>query len=256
MLHRIQQGALRVALLLLLSGCTPDPSLDPPLPPAPAPPSTTLTVHIHHHVDGQPLVLNQSWYKNENGDDYQVSEYKYYISHLELIAEDGHRFAEPEVYHLVDEARPGSRTISFGPVPPKRYHQLRLLIGVDSLRNVSGAQTGALDPLHGMFWTWNTGYIMAAFAGTSPQAGPIPQNLSFHIGGFSGPHSALRWVTLDLDLELEPGQAHRLDLYNNLNEWFRGAHLIDFSQFSSLSAPGFGASMMADNYATMFSLQP
>jgi hypothetical protein len=39
----------------------------------------------------------------------------------------------------------------------KNITAIKFLLGVDSLKNVSGIQTGALDPAKGMFWTWNTG---------------------------------------------------------------------------------------------------
>ncbi len=248
-------GLLFAALSLMALSCTPDPNLDIPEPKVPDP-SPSILLRIHHQVDAEPLIFGQKWYQNENGDEYRVSEYRYYISHIQLIGQDGTIYSEPEIYHLVDAVNPESSQIRMEDLPPGSYNQLRFLIGVDSLRNVSGAQTGALDPAHGMFWTWNTGYIMAAMMGSSPQAGPIPENLSFHVGGFEGPHSAVRSVVLNLDQPVHPGADTVLDLYNNLNEWFRGPHLIDFSTFSNISAPGYGASMLADNYATMFSLKP
>jgi hypothetical protein len=61
---------------------------------------------------------------------------------------------------------------------------MEFMIGVDSARNNSGAQTGALDPTNGMFWSWSTGYIMAKFEGTSAQSPAAANALKFHIGGF------------------------------------------------------------------------
>ena len=43
-------------------------------------------------------------------------------------------------------------------------------LGVDSLRNVTGVQTGALDPAMDMYWTWNTGYVMAKLEAAAQQA--------------------------------------------------------------------------------------
>jgi len=57
-------------------------------------------------------------------------------------------------------------------------------MGVDSLRNVSGAQTGALSTANGMFWDWNSGYIMLKAEGMSPNS--TSKNFVFHLGGFKG----------------------------------------------------------------------
>ena len=54
-------------------------------------------------------------------------------------------------------------------MPAGNYNSLSFLLGVDSMHNVSGAQTGALDPANDMFWTWNSGYVMAKMEGASPR---------------------------------------------------------------------------------------
>jgi hypothetical protein len=54
-------------------------------------------------------------------------------------------------------------------VPAGTYTGMYLTMGVDSARNVSGAQEGALDPANGMFWSWTSGYIMIKAEGLSPQ---------------------------------------------------------------------------------------
>ena len=53
-------------------------------------------------------------------------------------------------------------------LPEGDYTELQFLLGVDSLHNVSGAQTDDLDPAKDMFWTWNSGYVMAKMEGNSP----------------------------------------------------------------------------------------
>lgn len=55
-------------------------------------------------------------------------------------------------YFLIDASDAGSTTIALQALPGK-YDQVAFTIGVDSIRNISGAQTGALDPGKGMFWT-------------------------------------------------------------------------------------------------------
>jgi hypothetical protein len=71
-----------------------------------------------------------------------------------------------------------------------------MMFGVDSLRNVSGAQTGALSTVNGMFWSWNTGYIMMKAEGISPNSSS--DSFAFHLGGFQGANSVVKTKTFNL----------------------------------------------------------
>lgn len=73
-----------------------------------------------------------------------------------------------------------------------QYDSITFLIGVDSLHNVSGAQTGALDPVNDMFWTWNSGYVMAKLEGNSSSSPQMNQKFEYHIGGYSGKHNVVK----------------------------------------------------------------
>ena len=66
------------------------------------------------------------------------------------------------------------------------------MIGVDSARNTSGAQLGALDPANSMFWSWNSGYIFVRMEGNSPQSTQPYNKLQFHIGGFKGATNCIK----------------------------------------------------------------
>lgn len=62
-----------------------------------------------------------------------------------------------------------------------------LWIGMDSIANTSGKLEGVFDPLLGMYWAWNTGYIQLKLTGVLIQN---HQNFPFeyHIGGYRWPH--------------------------------------------------------------------
>ena len=81
------------------------------------------------------------------------------ISNFKLKKSDGTWWIHPESYFLVDLSNDLSTTLDLGSVPSGEYTELSYTIGVDSLRNVSGAQSGALSTTNNMFWSWNTGYI-------------------------------------------------------------------------------------------------
>jgi hypothetical protein len=64
-------------------------------------------------------------------------------------------------------------------------------IGLDSVSNTSGALSGALDPLNGMFWTWQSGYIHLKLEGTFFKTGRPKTALEFHLGGYRWPNATL-----------------------------------------------------------------
>lgn len=234
---------------LLATACRKKPDVVPPVVPANA-----VTLTMANTVDGQPLVLKTGKYTNAHGDTFVVNAYKYYISNIVLEADNGVKYKEPESYHLVDEAVPASKTIKIKGLPAGKYTKLHFMIGVDSTRNVSGAQTGDLDPAKGMFWTWQSGYIMAKIEGYSPQAGIYPDNLGFHLGGFSGEINAVRNVTLQLPsaANVSGADVPNIHMVSNLAEWFKTPSTIDFSITSFIVNPGPESNILADNYADMF----
>jgi hypothetical protein len=125
--------------------------------------STTgiLKIEFEHVFDTISFALNTKTFVTPNNDSVSFTKFKYYISNVKLLRADGTTYNENESYHLIDEETAASKTISINNVPFGSYTGISFMIGVDSTRNVSGSQTGALDPALGMFWTWNSGYIMA-----------------------------------------------------------------------------------------------
>jgi len=136
-----------------------------------------------------PFTLNQMLYHPMTGDSLNFSTMKHYISNIKLKRSNGTYWVANESYHLMDASVPSSLSLNFTNVPSGEYVAMEVTFGVDSARNVSGAQVGALDPANGMFWSWTTGYIMIKAEGTSPQSSN--GTFSYHLGGFSGSNSTV-----------------------------------------------------------------
>ena len=156
---------------------------------------------------------------------------------------------------MIDEADATSKDIQLN-IPPGNYSGISFLMGVDSLHNVSGAQSGALDPANGMFWTWNTGYIMAKMEGTSPVSSLPNQKIEYHIGGFAAPNNALRRVNFHFDntVNITGKNALHIDISANLQKWFDGPNAIHIADNAGTMTPGNLANKIADNYSAMFAL--
>ncbi|MBK8657703.1 MAG: hypothetical protein IPN22_02190 [Bacteroidetes bacterium] len=165
-----------------------------------------LQLHFRHTVKDSTLQLNNVTYTNALGQPYILTKFKYYIGRIYLKSAHGRDY-QSEEYFLIDEEEEGSKVIRLQHVPPGEYTAIGFLLGVDSLHNCSGAQSGALDPLNGMFWNWNTGYIFMKLEGRSP-ASPAPAHLlEYHIGGYAHGYRHMREVQLSLPglLQIQPG---------------------------------------------------
>lgn len=229
------------------------------MPPLNGVPSSnaSLKLNISHVGNGNPLVLDPaSTYTTTNGDTFSVKLFKYYLTNVKLTNQAGQAVALPGTYFLVDESDPLSKVITLQNVPAGDYTGISFLIGVDSARNVSGAQTGALDPSHGMFWTWNSGYIMAKIEGSSPQSGNSLGDISFHIGGFSGANKGIRTVTLPFPIDAHVHAEHQtqVNMTGDVAKWFSGVNNIDFAFTFDVTTISSRSRSIADNYAGMFTV--
>ncbi len=213
--------------------------------------SFPLTIHFQNQVGSRLLQLD-STYSNPYDEAFTVRNFRYYISHLVVTGANGKTYNLPETSFLIDERKPESKTITAN-IPFPAIRAIYFQIGVDSAKNVSGVQTGALDPANGMFWTWNSGYIMAKLEGTSPQAKAPQSNFTYHIGGFRTGENAVRKVSLPLPKPAVFSQ-QPITILADINTWFSGVYPFKIADQASIMTPGPQAMQIADNYSHMFSI--
>lgn len=218
----------------------------------------TVKITFVNTVKGIPLELNTGNYTNPFGETYSVSKFKYYISHVSWLRGKADSFGKQESYHLVDEGNPDALHFSF-PLSTGNYDAVNFMLGVDSLHNVSGAQTGALDPLNDMFWTWNSGYVMAKLEGRSPQSKLLNNKLEYHIGGFTGENNVLKNITLNFpagkSLNIEKGKTSEIIIEADIDTWWQQPNDIKIADHAVCSTPGVLAKKIADNYSKMFRIK-
>jgi hypothetical protein len=217
-----------------------------------------VAVEFQNYVGSQPLNMSAAGYPyvNANNDAFKVSMYKYYVSNIKFINSNGTEYAEPESYHLINAGLPSSLSFNISNVPAGTYTAVKVLLGVDSTRNVSGAQTGALDPMYGMFWAWSSGYIMAKVEGVSPQSSTPDGKFSFHLGGFSGQYSVLNEVTIALPQNLVIGDntTSTVTFKSDVLKWFEAPNLIKFNELNQVGGAGVDAFNLAKNYSHSLSV--
>lgn len=240
----------RYTLLALLSigiftGC----SSEEPAVPGP------VKIEFSHTFGDQVFTLNNT-YTTSHNEDLTFTMAKYYISNIRLKNADGSEWEHPESYFLVDLENPSSSVLTLDSVPPGEYTEITYLVGVDSTRNTSGAQTGALSPSNDMFWSWNSGYIFVRLEGTSPQS--TSGSFAFHAGGFKSPNIAMKTITHSFGshpLKITGTGIPELHVTVDFQHIFNATGGLEVSQTNMLHMPGATAVSLVQNFATGFMVE-
>ncbi len=200
----------------------------------------------------QSLVMGET-YNNHFAEDFTVSALRFYVAYPSLKYNNTRlQITNEKKYRLIDAAIDSTLSFTFT-TTDSVFNVLSFQVGVDSIDNVSGAQSGDLDPGKGMFWTWNSGYVMAKLEGVSSFSGMPENNFSYHVGGFSGEHNAIRSILLSTaQVKLKAGSTTDIIINADINKWFSEVHALPIHDNAFLHSPGALAKQYADNYATMF----
>lgn len=205
-------------------------------------------------ADMLPFALNQAMKHPKTMDSLTFSEFSFYITNIRLQKEDGTWWAEPESYHLLSAKSADDAKIHIHEVPAGTYTAMEYTLGVDSLRNVSGAQTGDLAVSKGMFWSWTTGYIMLKAEGMSPQS--TTGSFAFHLGGFSGANNIVTKKTTDFNgakLTLTTTNEPTVVLLANPARLWHSSPSV--ATRNTIHMPGANAVTMANDFYSNFSFK-
>lgn len=209
-----------------------------------------FTIYFNHKVGNEVLQLMERSYSNSFGEPFIVNRFRYYVSNIHVTDINNKKTAINQ-YYLIDEADSNSKTIKLS-VPNNRIKQIEFALGVDSIKNVSGVQTGNLDPAKGMFWTWNTGYVFAKLEGQSDSSHIASHYFTYHIGGYKPNENAIRKINFSI---MNREWSNTFSINVDLLKWFDGNLKLKINENPVCHVPGKLAMQIADNYSQMFSIQ-
>ncbi|MCD6067096.1 MAG: hypothetical protein K0S33_1922 [Bacteroidetes bacterium] len=213
-------------------------------------PEKDISIHVKPVFGKQDLLLDKKTYITANHDTISVSKLRFYISGIKILFRDNSVYTENNSYHLIDAEEEQSLRIKLTQVPQKEIAGLHFNIGVDSLASVSGALDGDLDPVKGMYWAWNSGYINAKLEGKDLTKGIEENEFEFHIGGYLPPYQSIRQVHLTTTKEeITPAE---IIVIADVEAWFS---YISLKKTNRIVIPGAEAVKMADDYTKMFRLE-
>jgi hypothetical protein len=201
-----------------------------------------IIIKFEHYANGKKIVLNDSMYENDFGEKYTVSKLKYYVSNVYFFTTG--KSNEDKKNYLID----ASKNDSIIKYVNGKIVAITFSIGIDSALNCSGAQTGALDPLNDMFWTWNNGYVFFKLEGTSTSSKADKSRIEHHIGGYKEPYNALKEITIPVS-ERYFENNNIITINVDLDEYWANSRL---AENPVITAPGILAKSMADRIWKMY----
>lgn len=159
-----------------------------------------LLIDVNLTVGKQVVELNQTLQLNDHS--FQLKQVRFYLSKFEFYQDDQLVAGDSVTAYLVDLEMDSTRKLSFPQINVLRVNKIRFLFGIDSMTNTSGAMPGALDPMHGMYWSWQSGYINCKLEGTFLT--PKQEAFQLHLGGYAAPFSGVQQLSLESGHTVNP----------------------------------------------------
>ncbi len=186
--------------------------------------TSNLSIQFHHKIDGQAIEKDKLIYTNEAGNLYSVNLLKYYISDVRLINDQGEEF-KLNNYDLINafDSTGNFSSIEANNVPYGKYISMRFALGIDSIRNHTGAQDGDLDPIHDMIWSWNIGYLFFKHEGFFINTNGDTVKMEYHLGT----DVAYTNITVPIDMKINSNNKI-LNIDFNLNNMYKSP-MVDFN---------------------------
>jgi hypothetical protein len=219
-------------------------------------PPANLILHFKATVHGQPLHLGEN-YLTPFGEKFTLDMFRFYAgkataSYRGKPATDLFSVLD---YRLIDFADSPSTSISLH-LPAGDYDEILFQLGVDSADQAHGTQTGALDPMKGMFWTWNSGYTSFKIGGTSPESGQPSHAIAYHIGGYRSPDGTAAEIRSALpdhqSFQIPRTGTIQLNLLVELDNFFTGPFPVHIRSIPACTTPGTLAHQLFENFKGVF----
>lgn len=147
--------------------------------------------------NSKPLELEQV-YLTDSQDSISFTTLKMYLSEFKFQERETGQIKTIDTVVFYDLADSSTLTL-LKEINLSNYESLTFTLGLDSTKNVSGELEHAYDPLLGMYWAWNTGYVNLKLAGKSKLVKTKTHDFEFHLGGYRFPFATAQTIQVDLN---------------------------------------------------------
>lgn len=181
-----------------------------------------------------------------DGDSIKINILKFYISDISFQNRQKPVYKEKVRFHLVNVFDSAMDHIKLSKAVNSKNDILKFSVGIDSATNAAGALSGALDPVNGMYWTWQSGYIHFKLEGSKKHGNEKAQNFQYHIGGYQFPFNSVREITL------KSSNNDTLTIYVDIEKLL---NTYDDVPVQNIMSPGFPAMQLANQFQSILSIR-
>ncbi|WP_156026801.1 MbnP family protein [Sporocytophaga myxococcoides] len=228
--------------------------------PQPATQTQNLSLKMSTVIGNKPIDFT-SVFTTEAGARYTLSSFRYYVSNIRLVKQDGSEYPITGKYLLVN---PATEDYDLGQVPVGDYKGLKFAVGIDSVTNHADPTVYPTNnPLAiqspGMHWSWSSGYIFLMMEGSCDTTntntdvqtfGQFSHPLFYHIGM----DMLYREVNLDnVSFAVNANDKKTLHVQTYLNNFFTGIDIKTENASHTMGSVPL-ATKLANNIQTMFSV--
>ena len=192
----------------------------------------------------QALKLEQAYFLENLQDSLSISQVKFYISNIRFLNEGKEVFKSSDSYHLVNAEMAESLHLPLSYPQNLLFNHLGFEIGIDSTMNAKGVFAGDLDPMHNMYWTWQSGYINVKIEGKTKAIANRDHGFQFHLGGYKAPFNTIQTILMPVNYNRE-NPVIKLDIGGFLEG-------IDFQSTAMVMSPNAKAVQLSKQFSTHF----
>lgn len=211
-------------------------------------PSGKVVFSIQHLVNGAALRENELIYTNEAGNQYLISDVKYFISDITFYKHDGsttliHQWKD---IFYIEEDIPATKTIQFfDPMPAGTYDSINFIFGIPESKNKSFMFVN--PPEVNMAWpeVLGGGYHYMMIDGKWKDTAGMLQPFNFHLGigqlyhgSTSNTDSIYAFVQNYFTVSLpgsafiiQDGETKTFNIQMNIESWFKTPNTFDFNHW-------------------------
>lgn len=194
-----------------------------------APMAAQLNLRFKPLLNGKELYPDSMYLKTVSGDSISIRVLKFYISGIALHDDKNETWTEMHSFHLLDIHKPSTLELVLGTPELSKARNLTFLLGIDSAINTAGAMGGDLDPVNGMYWTWQSGYINIKLEGWYYRKGNAPVEFQYHLGGYKFPYATTQ------EIKIEIPESHTIVIPIDVGGFLSS---IDIASLNHLMTPG------------------
>ena len=201
--------------------------------------TTSINFTFQSSISNEHIELN-TIYSLSDSSKMEITTCRFYVSNFTFYS-NNKLVSEQKGAFLIDLENPESLQLSF---PISVVDSVRFNLGIDSSTNVAGILDGDLDPIKGMYWTWNSGYINSKVEGTFTKTNGVKIPFEYHLGGYLPPYPTLQTLTFSCE---KSEKIVKLDLSEFISS-------LEIEKCNNVMIPGPKAAELSNFLATCFKI--